>query len=121
MVNIEGNRERKASMSEHTPGPWIYDDEHIGVCDDSNPETPITSRICAMIGEHVTCDETDANARLIAAAPRIKGALGHALSILEKKRLNSREHNAVLAFRCILQEADPAGNWTAMFRTVGPS
>lgn len=61
---------------EHTPGPWMYDDDRIGVSDSPHDSEPfITSVICDMVGDHITTDENDANARLIAAAPDMLEAL----------------------------------------------
>ncbi len=57
-------------MSGHTPKPWMYDDDCVGVSDTPWDKEPfITSRICNMVGDHITTGENDANGVLIAAAP----------------------------------------------------
>lgn len=69
----------------HTPGPWMYDDDCIGVSDTPWDKEPfITSRICNMVGDHVSCDETEANGQLIAAAPDMKLGINLALDILRE-------------------------------------
>lgn len=66
----------------HTPGPWVWD-EHGGtwyvfgpnsaMVADSNEELPL-ARVRG-VGRGATSDEQRANARLIAAAPRLLAAL----------------------------------------------
>lgn len=75
-------------MSEHTPGPWTIDNvrhdrkadlKHLDIRGPGRPRGPSGREYRDIIGEVFTDwgthDEVDANARLIAAAPELLGAL----------------------------------------------
>ena len=65
----------------HTEGPWkLSDDEVIGGW---NNDTIAIIRNCVQwnVDDHV--DRTQANARLIAAAPELLGALEGAINVIE--------------------------------------
>lgn len=67
-------------MSKHSPGPWVwrYFKETL-VIDDASGENVITFMPLAIKGHAVT----DADARLIAAAPELLDALKWAMKILD--------------------------------------
>ena len=64
-------------MSKHTPGPWAYENYGgtVHVFLDNKEGTP---SICKLVG-----NDKDANARLIAAAPELLGALEELFSMAD--------------------------------------
>jgi hypothetical protein len=63
-------------MSKHTPGPWSVDAGYIvGLADPENAET---------IAEFGDAEPSEADARLIAAAPELAAALQYVLECIER-------------------------------------
>ncbi len=56
-------------MSKHTPGPWVWGEDYRGLFG-SGPNNEVLSWY-AYEGMHLIQGNTEANARLIAAAPRM--------------------------------------------------
>ena len=76
--------------TQHTPGPWTIDHERIGppgepvalLCDSHAPESGTVVE-WPRFGEVVDDTENEANARLIASAPKMLEILEYALADLE--------------------------------------
>lgn len=82
-------------MVDHTPGPWTLDDgRHVYCCDRQLIATVWRrDKPCSVIHDDQT---TDANARLIAAAPELLDALARLLADYEQARewLNAYREDA---------------------------
>lgn len=85
--------------AKHTPGPWRVQERFGTVFTTSNPEegTGMTNAIASACrrgrdaGSEVTLDESEANARLIAAAPCMLEALRMVLNYAERETCKHEE------------------------------
>ena len=73
-----GRAEDGAGMSAHTPGPWHVEGQYVF-------SPPVASNPICATGRHLgqAIEEVEANARLIAAAPDLLGALRFILAFYE--------------------------------------
>ena len=80
--------------AQHTPGPWSFDgppDNHIVWSDSEN-------RVCFLAHSNGANEARDtANARLIAAAPELLGALTNLRNILNAAGYETSHANAAIA------------------------
>jgi len=90
------------NRNKHTPGPWIVSDEtrenFVWILDENSD-----TGVCMVHTDTDSKDESDANARLIAAAPELLEALESMLDYLKRQaKENSRRewalHNAHAEF-----------------------
>lgn len=89
--------------SKHTPGPWtvgrIDNSIQLYVLDGAEHEDPCDGIIAAVDMSAADRNLPDANARLIAAAPELLGALRFALAVLNALDGNTAQERAAATLR----------------------
>ena len=90
-------------MTKHTPGPWQVDQDPMGVLIISGPEGETVFYQSLPTG---TVDSDQANAQLVAAAPRVTEALSEMLVFFADRATTQLEIDAVNEARGALAQAD---------------
>lgn len=87
-------------MNNHTPGPWTYEAGPIGEPDVEDPaflivEPSDEAEVVGAIYAPIRNNATEANARLIAAAPELLAALEDALHLMDTQ--NNRQAAKIIS------------------------
>ena len=92
-------------MSKHTPGPWKYRGDLIGIMDDSDTQSYGSIRVICRIDDWDFKDQARANGHLIAAAPELLEALKGLIGVISETR-GIPAYNAVLDAQKAIAKAE---------------